>query len=200
MRGREQESSIMRIGITTLSLLVLVLAGCNKNDAVSETVDMATTESTEVHTATAVSQEVSIDADSFQCLDNMTRIRHFFVDNLLGHLDATVAIAESLDGGVYPAGSVVQLVPTEVMVKHGAGWNAATKDWEFFELDVTAEGSSIRNRGFVDVVNKFGGNCFACHIKAEEKYDMICELEHGCDPIPVTREMIAGIQAADPRC
>jgi hypothetical protein len=30
--------------------------------------------------------------------------------------------------------------------------------------------------------------------------DLICELDHGCDPIPVTREMIAGIQAQDPRC
>jgi hypothetical protein len=29
---------------------------------------------------------------------------------------------------------------------------------------------------------------------------MICELDHGCDPISVTREVIAGIQAADPRC
>ena len=144
--------------------------------------------------------ELSIDASAFRCLTEMTAIRHFFVDNLLGDLDATLAVAESTDGGVYPPGSVVQLVPTEVMVKHHPGWNAATRDWEFFELDVSAEGSSIRNRGFVDVVNKFGGNCFGCHIKAEPKYDLICELEHGCDPIPVTREMIAGIQAADPRC
>jgi len=52
----------------------------------------------------------------------------------------------------------------------------------------------------VDVINKFGGNCFGCHIKAEAKYDLICELDHGCDPIPVTREMIAGVQSADPRC
>ena len=49
-------------------------------------------------------------------------------------------------------------------------------------------------------MNRFGGNCFGCHIKAEAKYDMICELDHGCDPIPVTRDVIAGIQAADPRC
>lgn len=144
--------------------------------------------------------ELTIDADSFLCLGDMTAVRHFFVDNLLGNLDETVAVAESTDGGVYPPGSVVQLVPTEAMVKHGPGYNAATRDWEFFELDVSAEGSSIRNRGFVDVINKFGGNCFGCHIKAEPKYDLICELEHGCDPIPVTREMIAGIQAADPRC
>lgn len=94
----------------------------------------------------------------------------------------------------------MQLVPTEVMVKHRSGWNAATRDWEFFELDVSAEGSGIRNRGFADVVNQFGGNCFGCHIKAEPKFDLICEQNHGCDSIPVTREMIAGIQAADPRC
>lgn len=144
--------------------------------------------------------QLTIDADAFRCLDEMTKVRHFFVDNLLGDLDATIAVAESVDGGIYPPGSVVQLVPSEVMVKHPPGWNAATRDWEFFELDVTPEGSSIRNRGFVDVVNKFGGNCFGCHIKAEARFDLICEQDHGCDPIPVTREMIADIQKADPRC
>jgi len=143
---------------------------------------------------------LSVDAGAFRCLDDMTRVRHFFVDNLLGDLDATVAVARSTSGGVYPPGSVVQLVPTEVMVKHRPGYNAATRDWEFFELDVSAEGSSIRNRGFVDVVNRFGGNCFGCHIKAEPRFDLICELDHGCDPIPVTREQIAAVQDADPRC
>lgn len=182
------------------ALLFFALAGCGKNSADNTTSGTAVDNTTETTVVTMDTLQLSIDADSFQCLNEMTAIRHFFVDNLLGDLDATVDVAQSVDGGVYPPGSVVQLVPTEVMVKHGAGWNAATKDWEFFELDVSAEGSSIRNRGFVDVVNRFGGNCFACHIKAEDKFDLICELEHGCDPIPVTREMIAGIQAADPRC
>jgi hypothetical protein len=45
-----------------------------------------------------------------------------------------------------------------------------------------------------------GGNCLDCHIKAVPQYDLICELEHGCDPIPVTREMVADIQATDTRC
>ena len=146
------------------------------------------------------SPQLAIDADAFRCLAQMTPVRHFFVDNLLGDLDATIAVAESTDGGVYPPGSVVQLVPTEVMVKHRPGWNAATRDWEFFELDVSEAGSSIRNRGFVDVVNRFGGNCFGCHVKAEPRFDLICEQDHGCDTIPITREVIAGIQAADPRC
>jgi len=146
------------------------------------------------------SAQLEIDATDFKCLQEMTAVRHFFVDNLLGDLEATVAVAQSTDGGTYPPGSVVQLIPTEVMVKHRPGFNAATRDWEFFELDVSADGSSIHNRGFTDVVNQFGGNCFACHVKAEPRYDFICERDHGCDEIPVTREMLVGLQAGDPRC
>ena len=95
---------------------------------------------------------------------------------------------------------MIQLVPTEVMVKHAPGYNAATKDWEFIELDVSDKGSSIRAQGFVDVVNRFGGNCFGCHMKANPGRDMICEQDHGCDPIPLTQTMIKAIQNTDPRC
>jgi hypothetical protein len=146
------------------------------------------------------SGEVEVTAGTFQCLSEMTPVRHFFVDNLLGDLEGTLAVANSESGGKYPPGSVVQLVPSEVMVKHGEGWNAATRDWEFFELDVSVEGGSIINRGFVDVVNQFGGNCFGCHVKAKPEWDLICEKDHGCDPIPVTSEQILQLQQADPRC
>jgi hypothetical protein len=186
--------------VTLLLLVLLSLQACGKQGTESTAPPTADVKPTVEKPIAAALTELSIDASSFMCLEKMTAIRHFFVDNLLGDLEATIAVAESTDGGVYPPGSVVQLVPTEVMVKHRPGWNAATRDWEFFELDVSAEGSSIHKRGFVDVVNKFGGNCFACHVKAEPKYDLICEQEHGCDPIPITREMIAGIQQADPRC
>lgn len=186
-------------------IILLVLAlhglqGCTKDDAAGELAIEDAEKPVVDKPIAADLPELTINADAFRCLDEMTAVRHFYVDNLLGDVAATIAVAESTDGGTYPPGSIVQLVPTEVMVKHRPGWNAATRDWEFIELDVSAEGSSIRNRGFVDVVNKFGGNCFGCHIKAEAKFDLICELDHGCDPIPVTREMIAGIQAADPRC
>ena len=50
------------------------------------------------------------------------------------------------------------------------------------------------------MVNRFGGNCLACHAKAEAKWDMICETGHGCDPIPLTREMVVVLQKTDPRC
>jgi hypothetical protein len=127
-------------------------------------------------------------------------VRGFFVGNLLGDEQGTLKVALSKTGGVYPPGSVVQLVPTEVMVKQPAGFNAVTRDWEFFELDVSKSGSVIRKRGFAEVVNRFGGNCFGCHVKAHSEWDMICETTHGCDPIPLTPAMLKALQDTDPRC
>jgi hypothetical protein len=151
-------------------------------------------------------QTVEVSKNSFKCLTEMTPVRGFFVDNLLGNLQSTLDAAKSANGAVYPVGSVVQLVPTEVMVKREKGYNAVTKDWEFFELDVSEKGSEIKIRGAFEVVNKFEGNCFGCHIKAKPQWDMICEQDHGCDPITLpngvvlSQDMIKGAQKADPRC
>ena len=143
---------------------------------------------------------VNIDETSFSCIRDMTPVRHFYVDNVLGDIDSTLAVANNPEGGIYPAGSVVQLVPTEVMVKRESGTSPATGDWEFFELEVNEEGSKIAKRGFVDVVNRFDGNCFACHAPAREKWDFICESGHGCEPIPIDHKMTGALQRSDPRC
>jgi hypothetical protein len=143
---------------------------------------------------------LAINEKSFRCMTEMTHIGHFYVDNLLGNLEGTVRVAQSTTGGVYPVGSVLQLVPTEVMVKREKGFNAATHDWEFFELDVSPSGSTIRTRGFVEVVNRFGGNCFTCHVRARPEWDLVCDTTHGCDPIPITIAMTGALQRTDPRC
>ncbi|HRH90900.1 MAG TPA: hypothetical protein PLW01_03185, partial [Agitococcus sp.] len=96
-------------------------------------------------------ETLTINEKSFKCLSQMTPVRGFFVDSLTGNLADTLAVAKSATGGVYPVGSVVQLVPTEVMVKREQGFSPVTKDWEFFELDVDKQGSKIRKRGFADV-------------------------------------------------
>ncbi len=137
---------------------------------------------------------------SFGCISKLTPVRGFFVGNLEGNLAETLKVATSTTGGAYPPGSVVQLVPTEVMVKQPKGFNELTHDWEFFDLDVSKEGTKIRTRGFAETVNRFGGNCFGCHIKAKPQWDFICETGHGCDPIPLTESMIKAIQRTDPRC
>ena len=120
-------------------------------------------------------QTVEVNEDSFKCLTEMAPVRGFFVDNLLGDLQATLAAAETVNGAVYPVGSVVQFVPTEVMVKREKGYNVVTKRWEFLDLAVSEKGSEITVRGTFEVVNKFGGNCFGCRIKAKPEFDLICE-------------------------
>ena len=101
---------------------------------------------------------LTISDASFGCIRDLKPVRGFFVGNLLGYVDATVAAANAGGAKPYPPGSVVQLVPTEVMVKHPAGYNAATNDWEFFELDVQPGVNKIRVRGSTEVVNQFGGS------------------------------------------
>jgi hypothetical protein len=61
-------------------------------------------------------------------------------------------------------------------------------------------GSTIRTRGFQEVNNRFGGNCFTCHVKARAEFDLVCDNNHGCDPIPITRAMSGALQRTDPRC
>jgi hypothetical protein len=145
-------------------------------------------------------EAVKVSAESFRCIREMTPVRHFYVDNLLGDKAGTLAAANAPKGAVYPPGSVVQLVPTEAMVKREQGFSPATGDWEFFELEVSASGSNIRTRGFADVNNRFGKNCFACHVPAREPWDYICESGHGCEAIPIDHAMTGALQRSDPRC
>jgi len=148
---------------------------------------------------TAPEPDVQVTAASFRSLKTMTPVRGFFVANLLGHLDATLKVARSKDGGVYPPGTLLQLIPTEAMVKHRPGFDEATHDWEFFSLDVSPTGTKILKRGAAGVVNRFGGNCAACHRAAQAKFDMVCEHDHGCAPLPVGDDVIRAIQRSDPR-
>ena len=145
-------------------------------------------------------KKIEVTDETFKCLTEMTPVRGFFVANLLGKLEDTLKVANSASGGRYPPGSVVQLVPTEVMVKHREGFSPATNDWEFFELEVSASSSKIKVRGVTEVVNRFGGNCFGCHAAAKPQWDLICEQDHGCAPLPIPTARIVAIQKADPRC
>jgi hypothetical protein len=86
------------------------------------------------------------------------------------------------------------------MVKQQKGFNPTTHDWEFFAIDVSEDGSKVYQRGFENVNNRFGLNCFACHQQARAEFDLICEEDHGCAPIPVTRPMFRALQKTDPRC
>jgi hypothetical protein len=182
----------MPLGVVSI-VAPLLLIGC-QSDSKPASTDPAP------GSGPITSAPVQVDEKSFKCLREMTPVRGFFVDNITGDLDGTLAVARSENGGIYPPGSVVQLFPNEVMVKREKGFNPITKDWEFFELDVDEEGSTIRKRGFQDVNNRFGGNCFACHVQAKPEWDMICEDSHGCEALPISRHTINAFQNTDPRC
>ncbi len=172
-------------------MMISAEEGADNDDAIPTVVEVDVTDS---------GKAIPVTEDSFVCLKEMHPVRGFFVSNLLGKLDDTVAAAMSPEGAIYPPGSVVQLIPAEVMIKHHKGWNIKTNDWEFFELDVSEEGSTIKVRGTTQVVNKFGGNCFECHQKAEPQWDFICEEDHGCDSLPIPDFVIRWMQRGDPRC
>ena len=139
-------------------------------------------------------------AEDFGCILDGTPVRAFYLQNRLGHLDQAMTVANSSDGGTYPVGTLIQLIPLEAMVKRAAGWNASTNDWEFFALSVSGSTTTITARGADDVVNAFGGNCFACHSQAEPQWDLICESTHGCDPLPFGDDIVTQMQNADARC
>jgi hypothetical protein len=152
-----------------------------------------------VHAAEMGDRKFKVDDSTFNCILKMTAVRHFFVDNLAGNLAGTVAIAQA-GKGEYPEGTVLQLIPNEAMIKQQKGFSPATNDWEFFALSSDEHGSKIVSRGAQEVNNFLGLNCSECHKAARAEFDLVCEQDHGCTPLPLTRAMFHAVQHTDPRC
>jgi hypothetical protein len=139
------------------------------------------------------------DASTFRCITQMTPVKHFFVDNLAGNLAGTVDVAKA-GTGQFPEGTVLQLIPNEAMVKQQKGYSPGTNDWEFFALDTDKNGTKIVSSGAEEVNNFLGLNCFECHKAARAEFDLVCEQDHGCAPLPLTRQMFHAVQHTDLRC
>ncbi len=190
------------------SVLVLAFSGgCRAGNAENPAAAAANPAAGDVQAAPlseAGDKKVEVTDASFRCLHEMKKVRSMYVDNLLGDVQGTLAVANAADGGSYPPGSVLQLFPGEVMVKREKGANPASNDWEFFMLDVTADGAKIKQRGFETVRNMFG-TCVSCHSQAAPKWDMVCEKGHGCPPINFpgginSAVLTTALQKTDKRC
>ena len=151
--------------------------------------------------ATADGEDRELAGEDFECLLDWPMVRHFRITNVLGHLDEALAVANADAPGMrYPVGTIIQVIPSEAMVKRGDGWSPATNDWEFVALNVSAAGTTIRRRGGEEVESLVSGPCFGCHSAATADWDYLCEDDHGCAPLPFDFETIMTIQNADPRC
>jgi hypothetical protein len=186
---------LTHVALMAIPIVIAAAVGCSSGDDDGD--DASGTTGT---TDTTAVEDVVVDATDFKPLAEMTRVRGFFVDNVAGDLDGTLAVADDPEGGTYPVGTVIQLIPQEAMVKRAPGFDPGSNDWEFFTLDVTAAGTKIVTRGGSEVINRFSGtSCAGCHSAAEPQFDFVCEDDHGCAPLPVGDDVITAIQNADPR-
>jgi hypothetical protein len=149
-------------------------------------------------TTTPALPDVTPKAADFVNINTMARVGDHFVASLNGHLAAAIAVAGSKTGGMFPVGTVIQLLPTEAMVKRHKGYSPATGDWEFFSLNISPSGTVINKSG-AHVKNFLGLDCASCHSAAASRFDFVCGTNHGCAPLPLTEAQIAKIQAGDPR-
>ena len=194
MLRRVLTSRVRRGALVALLVTSAFVAGCAKSEH----------ETTKAKADSGASPRSTEDfvakASDFVNIGDMTAVRGFFIDNRKGHLAETLKIARANQGGTYPVGTVIQLVPQEAMVKRRAGFDPGSNDWEFFELDTTAAGTKIHQRGGAEIVNRFGsGSCSSCHKAAGAKFDFVCEETHGCAPLPFGRDVIDVLQTKDPR-
>ena len=145
--------------------------------------------------------EITVYEQIFGCLLDWpkvrnTRMMHFDPEKLN---EAMRIFRDRVPDTEYPVGTILQLVPFEAMVKHPREKSPKTNGWEFFFLDVSKEGTKIKDRGERVVNLSQGVTCLSCH-QAARRFDFVCEKGHGCDPIPFDDLTIAKLQRADPRC
>lgn len=143
--------------------------------------------------------DIVVTGADFECLNNWDLIDNLAITNIADNLNKALLLANDPQPGMqYPLGTIVQLFPTEAMVKRAPGYDPENNDWEYLKLYVDAEGTIIRERGRSEISNFFGG-CRDCHEDARA-FDFICLDTHGCVQLPVGDTFIANERNRDPRC
>jgi len=197
----------------SVAALVLAVTACGGDDdaaptpiptatatAVPTATATAVPTATAAPTATATPLDFAAEAADFDCILDWEPVRTFRITNKLGFLAEAVDLAENpVAGSQFPVGTIIQLFPGEAMVKRGESYDPANNNWEYFELDTSSEGTTIRVRGRDEVVNRFGAQCFGCHAGARD-FDFICETDRGCVDLGIPRSLFETLQNADPRC
>jgi hypothetical protein len=145
--------------------------------------------------------DITVSAQTFGCILDWPKVRNTRMKNSDPEKlkEAMRVFRDSVPDKEYPVGTILQLVPFEAMVKHPREKFPKTNGWEFFFLDVSEEGTKIKDRGERVVNLSQGITCLSCHQPAA-RFDFVCEKGHGCAPIPFDDQKIAELQNADLRC
>jgi hypothetical protein len=95
-----------------------------------------------------LADDIAVSEQSFGCINNRPKIRntHIYNSDPEKLKEAIRIFRDSVPDTEYPVGAILQLIPTEAMVKHSRGTFAKSNDWEFFSLDVSADQRSRRKR------------------------------------------------------
>jgi hypothetical protein len=146
-------------------------------------------------------QDITVSEQTFGCILDWPKVRNTRMMNSDPEKlkEAMRIFRDRVPETEYPIGTILQLVPFEAMVKHPREKSPKTNGWEFFFLDVSKEGTKIKDRGERVVNLSQGITCVSCH-QAARRFDFVCEKGHGCDPIPFDDLTIAELQKADLRC
>ncbi len=147
-------------------------------------------------------------AKDFRCLEEFASVpgKSFRIHHRNPRKLARAVRIAALDlrGRRYPVGTIIQLFPSEAMVKRGGGFNPEGGGWEFFKLEVEPGGTRIVGRTQNEREGKRLRNSFGacqdrrCHGASQAKpYDRVCEGH--LPPLSLTDEEIEALRV-DPRC
>lgn len=189
----------LRMSAATIALSSILFVACGGTSKSSPATTTKPTAAASTTTAATAAEDFVATPETFVNLKKWTKVRGFYLTNMSGHLDETLQIARADKGGVYPVGTIIQLIPNEAMVKRKKGYDPKSNDWEFFALTTSATGTKIDKRGGSDVINFIGLSCASCHMKAKPEFDFVCEETHGCDPLPFKHDFFEALQNGDPR-
>jgi len=145
--------------------------------------------------------DFAVSEQTFGCILDWPKIRNtrFKHADPVKLKEAMRLFRDSVPDKEYPVGTILQLVPFEAMVKHPREKFPNSNGWEFFALDVSEDGTKIRDRGDKVVNLLLGAPCLSCHQPAA-KFDFVCEKGHGCAPLSIDDQKIGELQMADARC
>src|SRR5260370_16309085 len=98
---------------------------------------------------TLSADDLAITEKSFGCLLDLPKVRNTRIQNPDPEKlrEAIRIFRDSVPDKEYPTGTILQLIPTEAMLKHDRAAFPNTHGWEFFALKVSPDGTTIQDRG-----------------------------------------------------